>query len=98
MVYNGNDKGRTKHIDVRYHYIREMIADGKISVSYLNTLDMISDMLTKPLETKLFVKHRDNLLGNHHIFVKEITTTGTFKQLSNKTLANLAFTTPYTNL
>jgi hypothetical protein len=98
MVYNGNDKGRTKHIDVRYHYIREMIADGKISVSYLNTLDMISDMLTKPLETKLFVKHRDNLLGNHHIFVKEITTTGTFKQLSNKTLANLSFTTPYTNL
>ena len=40
-----------------------MIVDGKISVSYLNTLDMISDMLTKPLETKLFVKHRDNLLG-----------------------------------
>ena len=29
MVYNGNDKGRTKHIDIRFHYIREMIANNK---------------------------------------------------------------------
>jgi hypothetical protein len=28
MVNNGNDKGRTKHIDVRFHYIREMIEKG----------------------------------------------------------------------
>ena len=25
MVNNGDDKGRTKHIDVRFHYVREMI-------------------------------------------------------------------------
>ena len=72
MVYNGNDKGRTKHIDIRFHYIREMIANNQVSVTYLNTEDMISDMLTKPLETKIFLKHRDNLLGNHHSFSKEI--------------------------
>ena len=31
---------------------------------------MISDMLTKPLEIKLFVKHRNKILGNHDTFLK----------------------------
>ena len=45
---------RTKHIDIRYHYIRELIAYGKATVAYLATQDMIADVLTKPLPAKLF--------------------------------------------
>jgi hypothetical protein len=38
---------RTKHIDLRYHFIREAVQDGKISVSYVPTEENVSDILTK---------------------------------------------------
>ena len=40
---------RSKHIDVRYHFIRELIKDRRLKIDYLPTTDMIADMLTKPL-------------------------------------------------
>lgn len=40
---------RTKHIDVRYHYVRQMIAFGKMDIEYVPTKDMLADVLTKPL-------------------------------------------------
>ena len=40
---------RTKHIDIRYHYIREAVNDGIIEVKYCPTKQMIADVLTKPL-------------------------------------------------
>ncbi len=91
MVYNGNDKGRTKHIDIRFHYIREMIANQQVSVTYLNTEDMISDMLTKPLEPRSFLKHRDNLLGNHNLFFKEILQSGETKVISSTKDTKICF-------
>jgi hypothetical protein len=64
MVEKGNDKGRTKHIDVRYHYIREMVENGEIKVEYLRTEDMIADMLTKPLAKRQFKKLCQRLIGS----------------------------------
>jgi hypothetical protein len=63
MVNNGNDHGRTKHIDIRYHYIRDLVKDGQVIVKYLRTEDMVADTLTKALEKKQFKKFRTNLLG-----------------------------------
>jgi len=40
---------RSKHIDVRYHFIREMIKQKEIEVTYLPTDQMLADILTKPL-------------------------------------------------
>jgi hypothetical protein len=40
---------RTKHIDVRYHYIRELVAFGKTTIEYCPTGDILADLLTKPL-------------------------------------------------
>jgi transposase InsO family protein len=45
---------RTKHIDVRYHYIRELIAFQKATVEYIPTEDMKADILTKPLPVIAF--------------------------------------------
>jgi len=42
---------RTKHIDIKYHFIRHQIAKGKIKVSYIETAKMPADGLTKPLST-----------------------------------------------
>lgn len=45
---------RTKHIDVRYHYIRQLISAGKTRVSYIPTDHMKADVLTKPLPFPAF--------------------------------------------
>jgi len=47
---------RTKHIDVRYHYIRELVSYGKATIEYIRTADMLADVLTKPLPLTAF-KH-----------------------------------------
>jgi hypothetical protein len=64
MVNHGNDKGRTKHIDIRYHYIREKVADRSILIEYLPSLLMISDILTKPLTGSFFLRLKDRILGH----------------------------------
>ena len=40
---------RTKHIDIRYHYVREAVQVGIISLSYCPTDEMVADLLTKGL-------------------------------------------------
>ena len=45
---------RTKHIDVRYHFIREAVEDGKVSVVYIPTDDNPADIFTKPLAKTKF--------------------------------------------
>jgi hypothetical protein len=40
---------RSKHIRVRYHFIRGCLEEGSIKVSYINTKDQLADLLTKPL-------------------------------------------------
>lgn len=41
--------GRSKHIDIRYHFIREVIKNKIISLRHVSTHDMVADILTKPL-------------------------------------------------
>jgi hypothetical protein len=40
---------RSKHIRVRHHFIRGCLDEGNIKVSYVNTKDLLADLLTKPL-------------------------------------------------
>lgn len=42
-------KNRSKHIDIRHHFIRELIREGKMSVSHVSTKEMPADILTKPV-------------------------------------------------
>jgi hypothetical protein len=40
---------RTKHIDLRYHFIREAVEEGKIKMNYVPTNENVADIFTKPL-------------------------------------------------
>ena len=40
---------RTKHIDVKYYYVRDVVAQGKLKVRKISTHDNPADMLTKPV-------------------------------------------------
>jgi hypothetical protein len=53
---------RSKHIDIRYHVIRDYVADGKIEVDRVPTELNTADIFTKPLARPLFERHRDSLL------------------------------------
>ena len=47
---------RTKHIDIRYHCIRETIESKAIKVQYCPIEEMVADLLTKPLSKEKFKK------------------------------------------
>ena len=51
------DHKRTKHIDIKYHFIRDMISKKQVTVRYLSTHKMLADPLTKPIARDVFVKH-----------------------------------------
>ena len=53
---------RTKHIDVRFHKIRELIGNGAVKLEKVHTLDNAVDMLTKTIKTDKF-KHCLDLLS-----------------------------------
>jgi hypothetical protein len=52
---------RTKHVDIKYHFIREQLKNGVIDMQYVGTDDQLADMLTKPLETSRFQKLRQRI-------------------------------------
>jgi len=52
---------RSKHIDTRYHYIRECISAGVAEVEHIGTDKQLADILTKPLGRIKFVEMRQKL-------------------------------------
>lgn len=54
--------GRSKHIDIRYHFIRECVEKGEIIVKHVRTDEQRADLLTKALSTVKFERMR-KLLG-----------------------------------
>ena len=45
---------KTKHIDVQYHFVRDMIEEKKVSLMKVDTLKNVADSLTKYVSTKNF--------------------------------------------
>ena len=46
--------GRSKHIDVKYHFLRDLTNDGVINLIYYRSEDQVIDILTKPLKFPTF--------------------------------------------
>ena len=53
---------RTKHIDIRYHYLKDQVLEKLITMEFVSTQDQLADILTKPLLKDQFHKLR-SLLG-----------------------------------
>jgi hypothetical protein len=53
--------GRCKHIDVRYHFLRDLTKDGTIELVHCNSEDQMADIFTKPLKLESFCKLRARL-------------------------------------
>jgi hypothetical protein len=52
---------RSKHIEVKYHYIRECVEGGKIVLEQISTRDQLADIMTKPLGRVLFQELHDRV-------------------------------------
>ncbi|KAL0551788.1 hypothetical protein IC582_010877 [Cucumis melo] len=53
---------RSKHIDTKFHFIRDCISRKEVQVEYVKTEDQIADIFTKPLKVNVF-KNLRTLLG-----------------------------------
>jgi hypothetical protein len=61
LASNPAQEHRSKHIDIRYHYIRECVEEQKISLTYIPTNDQIADIMTKNLNYDKFKFFRESL-------------------------------------
>jgi hypothetical protein len=59
---NESTHKRSKHIDVRYHFIRDLIEEERISLSYIKSEDNTADLLTKPLGKVQHYQHTNKVL------------------------------------
>lgn len=57
--------GRTKHVEIQYHWIREVVNQGKLLLKHCPTVEMVADLLTKALGKPQFQRLRLKLGLNH---------------------------------
>ena len=65
LANNPLSSARAKHIDVRFHFIRELTRSKTILVEYVPTKEQHADILTKTLTGAIFKEHRDFLMNRH---------------------------------
>ena len=66
MSKNSVFHDKSNHIEIKYHYIRDMVQKGAMKLQYVATDEHIVDVLTKPLARVKFEYFREKL-GVHQI-------------------------------
>ena len=52
---------KSKHIEIKYHYIRDMVQRGALKLQYVAMEEQIADVLTKPLARMKFEYFKEKL-------------------------------------
>jgi len=52
---------RTKHIDIRHHFIRDLVEEKVVTLEHVDTEEQLADIFTKALDAKQFEKLRGKL-------------------------------------
>ena len=52
---------KSKHIEIKYHFIRDMVMKGVVKLEYIATDEQVADVLTKPLAREKFEYFREKL-------------------------------------
>ena len=53
--------GKTKHTDIRYHFVKDMITQNEVVMRYIPMSKMVADPFTKPIARDAFVRHVKSL-------------------------------------
>ena len=62
MSNNAKASARTKHIDVRYHHVREYVIDGVVDIIFVRSEENDADIFTKNVGKKAFLKHTEKFM------------------------------------
>ena len=49
--------GKTKHIQIKYHFIKDMIMQNEVALKHIPTSKMATNIFTKPIARDAFVRH-----------------------------------------
>ena len=60
---NDAEHDRTKHIDIKYRFIKQAVDDGIIMLSWISNEHQLADILTKGLGANLFTRFRNKLMS-----------------------------------
>ena len=52
---------RTKHVEIDFHFVRDMVATKAVSVRFVSTHDQLADLLNKPISSSRFALLRSKL-------------------------------------
>ncbi len=63
LANNHTTSQRTKHVDTRYHFVRNYIEDGILKVVFVRSEDNDADIFTKNTIIELFLKHRNKFIS-----------------------------------
>ncbi len=64
IANNPGTSARTKHIALRYHAVRERVANGEVKLVYVPTEDQVADLLTKSVGRVILQRLRPVLMGH----------------------------------
>lgn len=59
LIKNSIFHRRTKHVDIKVHFTRDLADQKKLEIVHVASLDQIADILTKPLTKEKFLKNRN---------------------------------------
>ena len=62
MTENPMFHDKSKHIEIQYFYIRDMVEKGSINIQYVSTDEQVANVFTKPLSRLKFEYFHDKLL------------------------------------
>jgi len=60
----------TKHIDIRYHFIRDLVRDNKLKIKYIESEKNVSDILTKNVHRNVFEGHQWNIVNGNTLCIE----------------------------
>ena len=63
LVENPVFHKRSKHVDIKYHFVRVVVEKNTLDIQYIPTTDNIADIFTKPLLFSVFTKLRSVFLS-----------------------------------
>ena len=57
LASNAKNSQRTRHVDIRAHYVRQYVEDGTVKINFVKSEDNVADAYTKNVTGVLYKKH-----------------------------------------